>query len=270
MSLPKSKTKHFERSSLRDINKRYGRKIKYHPRPKKHTHSQKAKHSSTSHVSPNSPAHKNRIILWSTIIAAAVILGVLSHIFHLSTIHQWGAAMNGWLLFLLILILPLLGIPMSLCGILIGAKFGAAYGMAVTAVAVAFHLSASWILARTWLNKPVKKLLQKTHYEMPSLQNGEYAGVCLLTALIPGPSYTLKNYFLGLANLPFSIILGVGLPANLFAMSPGVLFGSFTGSMNRSKGIFLIIYALLLLAAAHWVVQIIRGHSKRTPRHAAA
>ncbi|HEY1788321.1 MAG TPA: hypothetical protein VGJ73_09210 [Verrucomicrobiae bacterium] len=255
------KKKHLNRSSLRDINQRYGRKIRAPARSKKSYRSRGASPSKTLPHPEAAPTRRNRIILWSIIIGAAVILAVCSHVFHLSTIHAWGVAMNSWLLVSLILVLPLFGMPMSLCAILIGAKFGATYGLAVTAVAVAFHLSASWVLARTWLHKPVKKLLKKTRCEMPPLETGEYAGVCLLTALIPGPSYTLKNYFLALSNLPFRIILGVGLPANLFAMSPGVLFGSLSGAMNWPKAIFLIAYVLLLFVAAHWVVRAIRNHS---------
>jgi len=159
---------------------------------------------------------------------------------------------------------------MSICGIIIGAKFGATNGLALTAVAVAFHLSASWGIVQTWFHKPIEKLLQKTKYKMPSLETGEYAGVCLLTDLIPGPSYTLKNYFLGLSNLPFGVILGVGLPANIFATSPGILFGSFSGAMNWPRATFLIAYAVLLFVAAHWVVRIIRARHRHGTAGAAA
>ena len=213
---------------------------------------------------------RNRILFWSGIIFIAALLGGLSHLVGFQTIHTWSEAINGWLLFVLILLLPLIGMPMSICGVIIGARYGALNGMAVTAVAVAFHLSASWVLARTWLRRPVEKILQKTDYKMPSLETAEYAAVCLLTALIPGPSYTLKNYFLALSKLPFSVIIGVGLPANLFAMSPGVLFGSFTGAMTWGKGAFLVTYALLLLIATHWVLRIIRGRTKHTRAKPAA
>ena len=260
------------RSSLRDINKRYGRTIRFpfqlkaDKRLRHATDSTRSKGANASAVSTS----RNRIILWGSIIAIAVILGGMSHVVRLSTIHEWGEAINGWLLILLILFLPLVGMPMSVCGIMVGAKFGAVDGMGVMAIAVAFHLSASWGIARSWLRKPMEKLLKKTRYKMPSLQAGKYAGVCLLTALIPGPSYTLKNYFLALSKLPLRIILGVGLPANLFAMPPGVLLGSFTGAMNWQKGTFLATYALLLFAAGWWVTRMIRARSKRGGKHAVA
>jgi uncharacterized membrane protein YdjX (TVP38/TMEM64 family) len=260
-------------SHLRDINKRYGRAIRSPIRPKGPGGRRHAKASSSGNKgrAVTSPAiRKNRMILWSTVIVFAAVLGCLSHVVSLRTIHTWGESINGWLLFSLILFLPLIGMPMSICGVLIGAKFGVVNGLAVTAVAVLFHLVASWGIARSWFQKPIKKLLQKTRYKIPSLEMGEYAGVCLLTALIPGPSYTLKNYFLALSNLPLGIIIGVGLPANLFAMSPGILFGSFTGAMTWPKGVFLAGYAILLFVACHWVVRMIRTRSGRMVKPAAA
>jgi uncharacterized membrane protein YdjX (TVP38/TMEM64 family) len=262
--------KHPSRSSLRDLNKRYGRTIRFHSERKLAARLQPrpAVGAASSHHGDHfaNPVIRNRIIFWSIVILIALVLGALSHVVSLKTVHAWGEAINGWLLFLLILLLPLVGMPMSICGILIGAKFGVCDGIIVTAVAVAFQLSASWGIARTWLHKPIEKILRKTRYQMPSLETGEYAAVCLLTALIPGPSYTLKNYFLALSNLPFGIVLGVGLPANLFAMLPGVLFGSFTAAMNWPKAIFLIVYVVLLFVASHWVIRIIRARAGRRVR----
>jgi uncharacterized membrane protein YdjX (TVP38/TMEM64 family) len=264
----KSKRRRLSHSNLRNINKRYGRTIRPPVKRKAVNGARRARaaHSTHDTAGAGKATRRNRIILWTTVIVIALALGGLSHAVSLKTIHAWSNDINAWLLILLILVLPLIGMPMSICGIVIGAKFGVTNGLIVTAVAVAFHLSASWGIAKTWLHKPLEKILQKTRYKMPSMETGEYAGVCLLTALIPGPSYTLKNYFLGLSNLPFGIILGVGLPANIFAMSPGILFGSFSGTMNWQKAAFLIAYAVLLFVAAHWVVRIIRAHHGRGTR----
>src|SRR6185312_263484 len=117
------------------------------------------------------------------IIGIAVLLGVLSHTFSLGTIHRWGAEMNGWVLFSLMAFLPLVGVPISVLCIMAGAKFGPWNGLAVTAAAISINLILSWWIMRSWLRGPVEKLLQKTKYKKPELQKGEYAGVCILTAL---------------------------------------------------------------------------------------
>jgi uncharacterized membrane protein YdjX (TVP38/TMEM64 family) len=202
---------------------------------------------------------RNRFILWTTVIGIAVLIGVLTHSLSLKTIHTWSVGMNGWVLFLLMASLPLVGVPMSLLCVMAGAKFGQWEGLAITAAAVAINLTASWWIGRAWLRKPVEKLLQKTEYKKPSLQKGEYVGVCILTALVPGPSYTLKNYFLALSGLPFKVVFWVGLPAHVFAMSPGILFGNFSGSMTTPKIIFLIVYTLLLIGASHFLIRCFRA-----------
>jgi len=206
--------------------------------------------------------NKNRIIFWAGIIGCVILLGILSHLIGLKTMHAWAAKINGWVLFLMMSLLPLVGMPMSLLGIMAGAKFGPLDGFAVSGAAVAVNLILSWWIARKWLRRPVEKILRKVEYKMPELETDEYAGICILTALIPGPSYTLKNYFLALSRLPFRIIFWIGLPAHLFAMSPGILFGGFTGAMTWKKAVFLAAYALLLIGASHFLVRAIRSRKK--------
>ncbi len=205
---------------------------------------------------------RNRIILWSVIIGSAVLIGGLSHAIHLKTIHDWAAHINGWLLFALMAFLPVVGVPMSILGIMAGAKFGPWYGLAVTAGAVAINMALSWWIMHSWLRKAVDRLLEKTHYKKPSLEVGEYAGVCMLTILIPGPSYALKNYFLAISNLPFGVYFGIGLPVHVFAMSPGILFGNFSGAMTGPKIAFLVAYTLLLVGASWFFVRKMKGRKK--------
>lgn len=205
---------------------------------------------------------RNRIILWSIVIGSAVIIGILTHSISFRTIHAWGEHLDGWLLFALMAFLPLVGMPISLLCIMAGAKWGPWNGLAVTAAAVSINLILSWWMMRSWLRAPVEKILRKTQYKKPELEKAEYAGVCILTALIPGPSYTVKNYFLALSNLPFRIIFGIGLPAHLFAMTPGIFFGNFSGSMNWQKATFLVVYTALLVVISHYLVQRIRKRKK--------
>jgi uncharacterized membrane protein YdjX (TVP38/TMEM64 family) len=195
-----------------------------------------------------------------------VLLGALVHFVHLHTIHQWGKSINGGLLFVLMSLLPLVGVPMSILTVMAGAKYGPWGGIALTGGVVAIHLMASWWLARHWLRKPVGALLNKTQYKMPRVRKGEYVGVCLLAALLPGPSYTLKNYFLVLSNLPFKIVLLVGLPAHLFALSPGIMFGDFTGAMTVPKVVFLVIYLLIVIGTSHWLIHRLRIRRNQTIR----
>jgi uncharacterized membrane protein YdjX (TVP38/TMEM64 family) len=211
-------------------------------------------------------AKRSRLIFWCALIGLCVLLGALAHFVHLRTIHQWGTSINGWLLFLLMALPPLVGAPMSILTVMAGAKYGPWGGIALTGGVVAIHLMASWWLARHWLRKPVELLLNKTQYKMPRVRKGEYVGVCLLAALLPGPSYALKNYFLVLSNLPFKIVLLVGLPAHLFALSPGIMFGDFTGAMTVPKVVFLVVYVLTVIGTSHWLIRRLRTRKTQTTR----
>ncbi len=203
--------------------------------------------------------HQNRIVFWAVLIGTALLVWCLSHAIGLKTVHGWATALNGWLLFVLMALLPLVGVPMSILGVMAGAKFGSWAAFAVTGGAVSINLILSWWIARRWLRKPVEKMLQRADYKIPHLEKGEYAGICVVTALVPGPSYTLKNYFLALSNLPFRLIFWIGLPAHMLAMSPGILFGQFTGAMTWIKVVFLTAYTLLLVGASHYLFRRIRS-----------
>jgi hypothetical protein len=56
----------------------------------------------------------------------------------------------------------------------------------------------------------------------------------------------------------------IGLPAHLFAMSPGIFFGDFTGAMNAPKIIFLVCYTLLLIGVSHFLIRRSRARKKAT------
>lgn len=206
---------------------------------------------------------RNRLVFWGIIIGCAAVIAVFFHSINLKTVHSWATEINGWLLFVLMSLLPLVGVPISILCIMAGAKFGPWDGLGVTAVAVTINLTASWWMVRSWLRRPIEKILQKVQYKKPELQKGEYAGVCLLTALVPGPSYTLKNYFLAMSNLPLRVIVGIGLPAHLFAMSPGIFFGDFSGHLTVPKITFLVVYTVLLIGVGQFLVRRIRARKRQ-------
>jgi hypothetical protein len=76
------KSKHLSHSSLRDINKRYGRTIRFPIRRKRAHRLRRAADSHKSGKKNNieNSTRRNRIILWSIIIATTLVLGAISHI----------------------------------------------------------------------------------------------------------------------------------------------------------------------------------------------
>jgi uncharacterized membrane protein YdjX (TVP38/TMEM64 family) len=174
--------------------------------------------------------------------------------------------LNGFVLFTLIALLPLVGVPMSVLLVAAGARYGHAWGFVLAAAAIAIHLLASWWVAHSWLKRPLVALLRKLGRRKPEVPAGDSVPVCLLVALTPGVSYTLKNYLLVLAGAPLKQFFWSCMPAHLFTASLGVLFGGFTGAMTTPKIVFLVAYAAGLIGMSRLVVRRLKQRQQRT-RH---
>jgi uncharacterized membrane protein YdjX (TVP38/TMEM64 family) len=169
------------------------------------------------------------------------------------------------MLYLLIVLLPLAGVPVSVLFAIGGARFGHTWGLALILAAIALHLLASWWIAHSWLKRPLEALLRKLGRRKPQVPEGEYVPVCLVVALMPGASYALKNYLLVLAGVPFRQFFGTLLPAHFLHASLAVLFGDFSGAMSKPKIIFLIAYALLLIGVSHRVLRRMKQRTRAVP-----
>jgi uncharacterized membrane protein YdjX (TVP38/TMEM64 family) len=202
---------------------------------------------------------KHGPIFW-IVAAVGVLAMVLALCFvDLKSLHEKVEGLNGALVILLMIILPLLGFPASVLYVVAGAKFGRAWGLALAMIAIATHLMASWWIAHSWLKKPLDALFRRTRYHKPQIPEGEYLPVCLLIALMPGVPYTIKNYLLALSGAPFRYFFWCVLPAHFFSASLGILFGDFTGSMTRPKIIFLICYGIVVSGLSFYVVRRLRS-----------
>jgi len=197
----------------------------------------------------------NESLFWIATAAGVVLIAGLFWLVDLKWVNDHVQRWNGFTVFLVIVFLPLVGVPVSVLFAAAGAKFGAGWGLLVTAVAIALHLSLSWWIAHGWLKRPVAALLRRFGKVQPELLAGDHVPVCLLVALIPGMSYTVKNYLLVLAGVPFGKLFWTCLPAHLFHASLAIFFGDFTAAMTPAKIIFLIGYAVVLVGLSHHVVR---------------
>ena len=210
------------------------------------------------------PTRRSDALFWVVTLAGIALMVVLFSLFDLKWLHTSAQRLSGGLVFALVVILPLVGVPVSALYIIAGAKFGAVWGLTLTLVAIALHLIASWWIAHSWLKRPLEALVRKLGREIPKIPQGEYVPVCLLVALLPGASYTLKNYLLVLAGVPFRSFFWTLLPSHFVHAALAILFGDFTGSMTTPKIIFLSSYALVVIGLGHYVVQRLKRHKRPT------
>ena len=209
-------------------------------------------------------AKQNNTLFWVATFAGLALMVLLFCLFDLKWLHANAQRLNGGLVFALTLILPLIGVPVSALYVVAGAKFGITWGLVLTAVAIAFHLIASWWIAHSWLKRPLEALLRRMGRRTPTVPQGEYVPVCLLVALLPGASYALKNYLLVLARVPLRPFFWTLLPSHFVHAALAILFGDFTGAMTTPRIVFLSIYALVVIGLGHYVVQRLKRHQRVT------
>ena len=209
-------------------------------------------------------AKRNNVLFWGATLAGIALMLVLFSLFDLKWLHTQAQRLGSPLVFVLMVILPLIGVPVSAVYVIAGAKFGVAWGFTLTLAAIAMHLIASWWIAHSWLKRPLEVLFRKLGRQIPKVPSGEYVPVCLLVALLPGASYALKNYLLVLAGVPFRSFFWTLLPSHFVHAALAILFGDFTGDMTAPKIIFLSIYALVVIGLGHYVVQRLKRHKRAT------
>ncbi len=199
--------------------------------------------------------NSNEMVFWLATVTGIVCLALLMWLVDLKWLHGKAQDLPGSLVLLLTIVLPLFGVPVSFLFALMGAKFGHLGGVMFTALAIALHLLGSWWIAHSWLKHPLETLVRKTGRTIPTIPPEEAVPVCLLVALVPGVSYTLKNYLLVLGNVRFKPFFWTLLPAHMIHATLAIFFGDFTGAMTTPKIIFLSVYALLLIGLGHYVVR---------------
>jgi uncharacterized membrane protein YdjX (TVP38/TMEM64 family) len=200
-------------------------------------------------VKPRRRDLKDDPMFWFLTLGGFVLIVAFVWWFDLKWLHDHVEKLNGVMVFVSVVVLPLAGVPVSVLYAVAGARFGHTPGLLLAVAAIALHLIASWWITHSWLKGPLEALLRRFGRQKPEVPEGEYVPVCLLVALVPGASYALKNYLLVLAGVPFRQFFWTLLPAHFFHAKPRI--------------IFLVSYALLLIGLSHYVVWRLKRRKRR-------
>lgn len=155
----------------------------------------------------------------------------------------------AWLVSALVL-LPLVGVPVSPFMILAGAKWGIGLGWLVCVAGLAVHFTIAWALA-VWLVRDwIFRLLQwlAPDLEIPDKTVRRDVAWILFFRITPGIPLFVQNYALGLARVRFAPYMIYSMAVqSVYAMS-FILFGSaiFTGRIGQAAaGVLLAVAALV-------------------------
>jgi uncharacterized membrane protein YdjX (TVP38/TMEM64 family) len=206
-------------------------------------------------MTSESSNRNSKLLIIASIVCFAILILLFAKFFDAKKVHTWTEGINPWVVFGCLVVLPLVGFPVSVLFVVTGVKFGKGPGLAVVAVAIALHLVLSYWLGKSVLKGPIEKLFSKSKYKMPVVPEGEYVSISLLTALMPGIPYTVKNYLLVLGKVPFKPYFWCCLPSNWFHASLAVLFGGFSKEFTPLRIGLLVAYGVVLTVLCRHVVK---------------
>ncbi|MDF3057679.1 MAG: associated Golgi protein [Rariglobus sp.] len=182
-------------------------------------------------------------------LGAAAVVGVMLVYRHIDVeaVHRRAEALNGFLVFAAIVVLPLVGFPVTVVHAVAGLHFGLGPGCVWVALATVLHFLAAHGLVKLAPGFFARKLepLRKR------LPNGTHTPVTLFTMLLPGVPYFAQIYVLPLIGVPLGTFLRWGLPITVARSVVGVTFGDIADHLTplRLAG-FAIYFAAITVACS--------------------
>lgn len=197
------------------------------------------------------PAFLRSKRFWATLVVVAGGLLLLYHEADLATIQAKARELPGWLCFLLLTCLPLVGFPASVLHVGAGLRFGIQLGLGLVWLSILLQLLASYGLVhlhRGFFAKRFKAIREK-------IPQGAHAPVTVFTMLIPGAPYFAQNYTLPLIGVPLRLYLGICLPMHCARSSIAVIFGGQSHDLTPGRVLAMLAYAALILTASWWALR---------------
>lgn len=199
---------------------------------------------------------------WGKIATFALVVGTISAVIYnqvdIQLVHHQAARLNGAVAFGLLLVLPLLGVPVTPLHIAAGIRFGAGFGLALVTTSIFLQLIASYAVVRLWRKRfEHARWARKIRERIPE---GAHASVCVFTVLLPGAPYSAINYVLPLVGVHLRTLLACAWPLHTLRATVTVAFGDQIDHLTAARLIVLMVYALLILGASWWTYR--RLHSR--------
>jgi uncharacterized membrane protein YdjX (TVP38/TMEM64 family) len=161
----------------------------------------------------------------------------------------------------LMLILPLLGVPLSIFLVLVGIKFGIVPGLLLSAVIMLCHMALTYYLVHSFLRNWITTLLKPYKVSIPKLRNDRNRWHAFVFMLIPGLPYVAKNNLLALAEMPFVPYMAINWTAQFGLSIPFIILGSAIMEMDLT----ILIAALTLLLGGYLLQFYLRKKYGNTP-----
>jgi uncharacterized membrane protein YdjX (TVP38/TMEM64 family) len=193
--------------------------------------------------------------------AACVGLVFIYRLIDVQAIHDYARRMNGFVVFVVMTVLPMFGFPVSVLHVAAGVRFGTGLGLALTTVSIFLQLLASYALVKAapsffarWV-EPLRKRLPKAAHT-PLTQ---------FTMLLPGAPYFAQNYVLPLVGVPLGTYLLWSFPLHVVRSIVGVIFGHESADLTPMKLAGFGLYSIAIGLTCAWSFRRLQRKMKDRP-----
>lgn len=161
-------------------------------------------------------------------------------------------------------VLPLIGFPISIVYLALGARFGPYWGLACVAGISTVHVVGTYWIAHSFLRRPVERWLARHHQAVPALDRTDEASVVAVAVLAPVLPYFIRNYGLALAGVRLRTYLLVAVPLYTLRSAVTLFLGGLSSDPSVRGAVILgAIYVAKLSACAALVWHLRRKHRRK-------
>lgn len=150
------------------------------------------------------------------------------------------------------LVLPMMGVPMSIFLFLLGIKFGMGYGLLILEVVMPLQILAAYGAARVFRASLEKYLVVKKGYQIPRVPPERVLVFSVFFLAFPGVPYAPKLYLLPLAAVPFNYCFWLNWGIQGTLSIPFVMLGKSAADMNAALFGLTLALCLFLVLILQW------------------
>ena len=204
---------------------------------------------------------RRSLVALSLVVIACVGIALLYHLIDVAALHRRAQDLNGPLVFVLLVVLPLLGFPVSVANATAGVRFGLGLGLALASIAAVLHLLASYALVKA-APKFFARRLASVRRRLPP---AAHTPLTQFTMLLPGVPYFAKNYVLPLAGVPLGTYLRWSIPINVARSFVGIIFGDMSGHLTAARIAGFASYTIVLTVTCGWALRRLQARMRDRP-----
>jgi len=152
----------------------------------------------------------------------------------------------------LMIILPIIGVPITPFLLVLGIKFGLARGILLMVLIMPVHMIISFALTRI-AGDLVLGLLSRGSYTIPRVPADKQLRFSFVVAAVPLLPYAVKNFLMPLAGIPFRLYLTMNWSCQTVLALPAVVLGSSVANLNPWMFILALVGMAILYLVISWI-----------------